>query len=247
MSDRPSSFSIALRSILFHLCVALITPPYAVFACLLFPLPHQLRYKLITGWTRLIIFFARTLCGIRFNIKGTEHLPSQPCILALKHSSAWETFAAQLIFPPQVWVLKRELLWIPFFGWGLWQLQPIAINRSSGAKAMRQMIQQANDRIKKGLWIVVFPEGTRSLPGERIEYKSGAAHLARSLNIPLVPVAHNAGYLWPKNDWRRYPGEITIEIGTPLLPDHFQNAKVHTQHLEEWIEGTVHQLGNPRL
>lgn len=241
-----SSIGIALRSILFHLCVAIITPPYAVFACSIAPfLPSRLRYRCITSWTRLVVNLAQKLCGIHFRIIGFEHVPTTPCIFALKHSSAWETFAAQVIFPPQVWVLKKQLLWIPFFGWGLRQLQPIAIDRSSGTRALRHMVEQAKDRIQKGLCIIVFPEGTRTRPGERTEYKSGAAYLARSLEVPVVPVAHNAGYLWSKNDWRRYPGEITVEIGTPLDPLAYPDAKSLTKALEEWVEGHVAQLGKP--
>jgi 1-acyl-sn-glycerol-3-phosphate acyltransferase len=237
---------IIIRSLLFHIAVAIITPPYAVFACLLAPLPHHKRYKLITSWTRLILWLARILCGIRFEIVGAENIPQTPCIFALKHSSAWETFAAQIIFPPQVWILKRELLWIPFFGWGLKQLDPIAIDRSSGAKALRSMMQQAKDRIARGLSIIVFPEGTRTPVGMRSEYKSGAAHLARTLDVPIVPVTHNAGYLWAKNDWRRYPGTITIKIGSALHPSDYKNTQLFTHALETWIEGHLAHLGDPR-
>jgi 1-acyl-sn-glycerol-3-phosphate acyltransferase len=237
--------AVTWRSILFHLTVAIITLPYALLAGLLAPFPHHLRYRWITSWTHLVVFLARVVCGIQFRVLGLEHLPSTPCILALKHSSAWETFAAQVIFPPQVWVLKKQLLWIPFFGWGLKQLNPIAIDRAAGTKALRQMTEQAKDRLAKGLYIIVFPEGTRTPPGERVDYKPGAAFLARSLQVPIVPVAHNAGYLWPKQDWRRYPGEITVHIGSPLSPTSYPDTKSLTHALEHWIETQVEQLGSP--
>lgn len=242
---KERSTGVALRSLLFHITVGLITPPYALFACLIAPLPPRLRYRIITSWTHLVVWLAQRLCGIRFRVIGLENIPSQPCIFALKHSSAWETFAAQVIFPPQVWVLKRELLWIPFFGWGLRLLQPIAINRSAGARAMRHMIDQAKDRIRRGLCIIVFPEGTRARPGEHIEYKSGAAFLARSIGVPVVPVAHNAGYLWSKQDWRRYPGEITVQVGPPIDPLAYPDAKSLTKAIEQWVENHVAQLGQP--
>jgi 1-acyl-sn-glycerol-3-phosphate acyltransferase len=244
---KTRTFSHTWRSLFFHLCVAIVTPPYAIFACLLAPLPHAQRYKLITSWTHLIIWMARVICRIHFQVIGQELIPQKACIFALKHSSAWETFAAQIIFPPQVWILKRELLWIPFFGWGLKQLDPIAINRSAGAKALRTMVQQAKERISRGLSIIVFPEGTRTLPGVRGEYKSGAAYLARALNVPIVPVTHNAGYLWAKNDWYRYPGIITIKIGEPLNPEEYSSTHTLTHALETWIEGNLAHLDDPHI
>src|SRR5688500_15786039 len=154
-----------LRSCLFTAALVLITPPYAVLALATFVLPRMLRYRIISGWSRLVIFLAKTLLGIRCKVEGRENLPARPAVILSKHQSAWETLAFQEIFPPQVHVLKRELLWIPFFGWGLALMSPIAINRGRGMTAMRQIARRGRERLEQGFWVVVFPEGTRVKPG----------------------------------------------------------------------------------
>jgi 1-acyl-sn-glycerol-3-phosphate acyltransferase len=154
-----------LRSTLFALIQALVTPPYALLALLTFPLPRMARYRIISGWSRLIVFFAKAILGIDWRIEGRENLPSRPAVILAKHQSAWETMAFQLIFPPHVHVLKRELLWIPFFGWGLALMSPIAINRSRGVSALRAIARRGRERLAQGFWVVVFPEGTRVPPG----------------------------------------------------------------------------------
>ena len=149
------------RSVLFAVALALITPVYALIALATFPLPRMARYRVISGWSRLMVFLARILLGIRWKVEGREHLPGRPAVILSKHQSAWETMAFQLIFPPQVHVLKRELLWIPFFGWGLALMSPIAIDRSRGVAALRAIARRGRERLAQGFWVIVFPEGTR--------------------------------------------------------------------------------------
>ena len=159
---------------------------------------------------------ARSLLGIDWKVEGHENLPARPAVILSKHQSAWETMAFQLIFPPQVYVLKRELLWIPFFGWGLALMSPIAIDRSRGFAALRTIARRGRERLEQGFWVVVFPEGTRVAPGERRAYHLGGAWLARGGGAPVVPVAHNAGLVWPRNAFLKRPGTVTVRIGPPI-------------------------------
>jgi len=192
------------------------TIPFTFLAILTFPLHPITRYKFISLWAKTILFWLKISCNINFKVQGLENLPKEPFMLLSKHQSAWETLAFQKIFPPPVWVLKRELLWIPFFGWGLAMTSPIAINRKSGKKSLEQMLSQGIDRIKKGFCIVVFPEGTRIKPKEIGKYHIGGAWLAKKAKINIIPVAHNAGYFWPKNSFIKKPGEITVSIGLAI-------------------------------
>jgi 1-acyl-sn-glycerol-3-phosphate acyltransferase len=233
--------SVFLRSCLFAVVQILITPPFAIVALLSFPLPLIARYRIITLWSQLIIGAAASICGVRYRVTGREHLPSQPCVVMSKHQSAWETIAFQLIFPPQVMVTKRELLWIPFFGWGLAVLAPIAIDRTAGRRALKRMLQQGTDRLTRGFWVIVFPEGTRVAPGERRTYRMGGAAIALHASVPVLPVAHNAGALWPRNAFLKRPGLITVSIGKPL-DGRDMKVETLTRMTEEWIEAEMRRL-----
>jgi 1-acyl-sn-glycerol-3-phosphate acyltransferase len=224
-----------LRSALFALGLMLVTPPYALFALLTFPLPRMARYRIISGWSRIVIFMARTILGIEWRVEGREHLPPRPAVILAQHQSAWETMAFQIIFPPQVLVLKRELLWIPFFGWGLALMSPIAIDRSRGLAALRSIARRGRERLEQGFWVVVFPEGTRVAPGVEREYHPGGAWLACASGALVVPVAHNAGLLWPRNAFLKRPGTVTVRIGPPIDAAN-RDAKTVNQLARTWIE-----------
>jgi len=224
-----------LRSLLFALAQMLVTPPYALFALFTFALPRMTRYRLISGWSWLIIRLARTILGIEWRVEGKEHLPSRPAVILSKHQSAWETMAFTLIFPPQVHVLKRELLWIPFFGWGLALMSPIAINRSRGMRALRTIARRGRERLAQGFWVVVFPEGTRVAPGVQREYHPGGAWLACAAGAPVVPVAHNAGLLWPRNAFLKRAGTVTVRIGPPIEAAN-RDPKTVNELARTWIE-----------
>jgi 1-acyl-sn-glycerol-3-phosphate acyltransferase len=225
----------ALRSAIFALALLVITPPYALLALATFALPRRLRYRIIAGWSRAVVVLAKTVLGIHWRVEGREHLPGRPSIILSKHQSAWETLAFQLIFPPQVHVLKRELLWIPFFGWGLALMSPIAIDRSRGGAALRAMARRGRERLAQGFWIVVFPEGTRVAPGERRRYQPGGAWLAAATGAPVVPVAHNAGLCWPRNAFLKRPGMVTVRIG-PAIDPAGRDAETINTLAEQWIE-----------
>lgn len=231
----------ALRSTLYFLLQIIITPPYALIVLVSYPLSPLNRYRVISGWAHIMLFLARVICGVRYCVLGTENIPKKPTIVLSKHQSAWETLVFQKIFPPQVWVLKKELLHIPFFGWGLAMTSPIAINRSLGRAALKQIVRQGRDRLQKGLWIIIFPEGTRVDPGKKGKYGIGGAWLATNTGVPVVPVAHNAGVLWGKNSFIKFPGTITVSIGEPIDPAGMDANELNNK-VEEWIELEVTRI-----
>jgi 1-acyl-sn-glycerol-3-phosphate acyltransferase len=235
------SAGVVLRSCLFFLLQLLLTPPYAVIAVLTFPFNALTRYRIISVWARLMMLALDHLCGIKFRVIGAENIPSEPCVILSKHQSAWETFAFQLIFPPQVYVIKRELLWIPFFGWGLAMCSPIAINRGAGPRAARQMLSQGKDRLARGFCVIVYPEGTRVAPGTRGKYQSSGSAIAFHAGVPVLPVAHNAGRCWQRNAFLKLPGTITVSIGPPLNTTG-RKADALTREVEAWIENEMQQI-----
>ncbi len=230
-----------LRSTLFLLGQIITAPIFTFIALLSMPIHPVTRNILISGWARSMIWWLRITCNIRHEIKGLENIPTTPSIILAKHQSAWETLAFQAIFPTQVYVLKRELLWIPIFGWGLAMSSPIAIDRSAGREALKKLVAKGKARLEKGLWVVIFPEGTRKAPGERGKYHIGGAWLASHTQTQVVPVAHNAGEFWAKNSFIKKPGVIQIHIGKPI-----QTTDVKTDALnslvEHWIESEMTTL-----
>jgi 1-acyl-sn-glycerol-3-phosphate acyltransferase len=233
---------VLLRSVLFVLVQAVLTPPYAAVSLLTFPFPPLTRYRIISSWSRVMVWTARRVCGIRYRVVGAANVPREPCIIASKHESAWETLAFQVVFPPQVWVVKRELLFVPFFGWGLAMLSPIAIDRSDKRRALRQTLEQGRERLADGFNIVVFPEGTRSAPGERGSYQAGGAWLAMNTDARLLPVAHNAGDCWPRNSFLKYPGVVTISIGEALSAHSGEKAADLMRRAADWIESETRRI-----
>lgn len=232
---------LVLRSLIFLLLQLLITPLFALLALLTFPLGALTRYRFISLWAKMMLRLLNIVCGIRHEVHGLENLPTEPCVVLCKHQSAWETLALQKIFPPQVWVLKRELLWIPFFGWALALTSPIAIKRSDGKAAMKQLLKQGKQRLQQGFCVVIFPEGTRVPFGQRGKYKIGGALLAESSGVPVVPVAHNAGRLWGRNAFSKHPGLITMSIGAPI-PTAGRKADEINAQVEQWIESEIQRL-----
>ena len=236
----------ALRSLLFALFQAIVTPIYAMLVLLSFWLPPLPRFRFITGWCLLNLIGARLICGIRHRVIGAENIPprSTPHLVMSKHSSTWETLSLNFLFPPLAFVAKKELLSIPFFGWAFTLASPITIDRKAGQDAMTQIVAQGRERLRQGFWIVVYPEGTRIRAGTRAHYKSGGARLAIALGIPIVPVAHNAGYLWPKGVFGKRAGTVTVSIGPAIRPEGDDMQRLIGE-VESWIENEVARLGNP--
>jgi 1-acyl-sn-glycerol-3-phosphate acyltransferase len=229
---------LTLRSLLFFLGQVVTAPIFTFVALLSLPFNPITRNNLISGWARSMIWWLRITCNIRHEIIGLENIPNTPSIILAKHQSAWETLAFQAIFPTQVYVLKRELLWIPIFGWGLAMSSPIAIDRSAGREALKKLVANGKDRLEKGLWVVIFPEGTRKAPGERGKYHIGGAWLATHTQTQVVPVAHNAGNCWPKNSFIKKPGVIQLHIGKPIQTADLKTDSLNGQ-VEAWIESEM--------
>jgi len=183
-----------------------------------FWLPYNAQFAIARCWARIVLWVLEHFCGLKYVVEGREHIPPGNHIVMSNHTSAWETIAQFLIFPPQVWVLKRELLWIPFVGWGLKMLKPIAINRGERHRAVNQVIEQGKERLAAGLWIIIFPEGTRVLAGQTRKYGLSGALLAIASGQCVVPLAHNAGTFWPRRGFMKKPGTIRVVIGAPILP-----------------------------
>ena len=234
----------AVRALVFLLFQILVTPFYAVAMLLFFWLPRVPLYKMAASWCSVVLFGARWICGIRHRVVGLENVPTTPSIVLSKHSSTWETLALTQFFPPLAYVAKKELLSIPFFGWGFRLASPITIDRSAGTDAMQQIAVQGRERFSQGFWIVLYPEGTRIRPGLRSKYKTGGARLAIELGVPVIPVAHNAGYLWPKGLFGKCPGTVTMSIGKPI-PSLGRETQSLMAEVESWIEDEIVRLGNP--
>lgn len=232
---------IVLRCVLFELARAMATVVFSLVALATFPFPALTRYRIITVWNRVVIGLARRLLGIRYRVVGLEHLPQQPAIVMAKHQSAWETIALPILLPPLAIVIKRELLRIPFFGWGFAMLSPIAIDRSAGKEALRQITEQGRARLEQGFWVLIFPEGTRVAPGSRGRYGIGGAWLAAHTGAPVVPVAHNAGELWPRHAFLKHPGTITLSIGPAIDTTGLKAGEINAR-VEAWIEAEMARL-----
>jgi len=232
----------ALRSLAFALFQIIVTPPYAVSILLLAWLPRIPRYRYITGWCAMNLWAARWICGIRSRVIGAENIPPTPVIVACKHSSTWETLFLSRYLPPLAYVAKKELLSVPFFGWGFRLASPITIDRTAGQDAMMQISEQGRARFAEGFWIILYPEGTRIRVGRRVRYKTGAARLASNMQVPILPIAHNAGWVWPKGVMGKRPGTITMSIGKPIAPNGM-NPSEFMQVVENWIEDEVARLG----
>lgn len=235
-----------LRALFYQVFLIVTVIPYAIACLIWMPLPLNLRYRLTVGWPRLAVWGARVILGIKWQVKGWENLPDSAAVVLSKHQSAWETmfFAAHL--PRNVcFVYKRELHRIPFFGWGLALLRMIPIDRSKGRDAVDQVIRVGQMRLDEGRWPLLFPEGTRTPPGQAGRYKMGGALLAKATGAPIIPIAHNAGECWPRRAFLKKPGTITVSIG-PLIPTQGRKAAELNREVEAWIENEMRVLNPER-
>lgn len=214
---------------------------FTVLAGLLVPLawllPLRYRYSVTLLWNRFNLWWLEVTCGVKYQVLGRENIPTSGAfIIMANHQSTWETFALPCIFPQQLsWVLKQELLKIPFFGWGLRLLRPIAIDRSAGKAAVKQISHQGKALLQEGISIVIFPEGTRVSPEETVPFKIGGAILAAHSGYPVIPVAHNAGKFWRRHSWIKHPGTITVSIGKPFSTKNLKVDDIN-QQAQAWIE-----------
>jgi 1-acyl-sn-glycerol-3-phosphate acyltransferase len=236
---------VILRSALFLLLATLLTIPFGMLVSLAMLFPMRIRYAIIAAWRHGFMALSRYVLGINYRVIGRENIPAAPAVVLSKHQSAWETVALQEIFPSLVFVLKKELLRLPFFGWGLAAMKMISIDRAAGKDALKQVVDQGRDRLAAGYWVVIFPEGTRVAPGHKRRYKPGGAHLALHAGVKVVPVAHNAGEVWGKNAFLKSPGLITVSIGSAIDPAGKSVAEINML-AEAWIEAEMHRLSPHR-
>jgi 1-acyl-sn-glycerol-3-phosphate acyltransferase len=224
-----------LRSVLFTTALFAGTMVYAIVVLLFGWLPSQKLYVIARSWGSFYMWLLAKLCNLTYTVEGRENIPPGAHVSMWKHSSAWETIAQAAVFPPQAWVLKRELMWIPLVGWAVKCLKPIAINRKAGATAVTQVVEQGKQRLREGLWILIFPEGTRVAVGETRKYGVSGSLLASKAGCKIIPVAHNAGYFWPRRGWMKKPGNIQVVIG-PAIDAAGRDPRELNEEVRAWIE-----------
>ncbi len=230
-----------LRSLVFQFYFFASVGIAAMTIFFLWPFPFAYRSAVARNWGKSMLWVGRVVCGLDYVIEGRENIPAQPSVIMIKHTTVFETYTQLAIFPPQTWVVKRELQWIPLFGWGLAAMRPIAINRSAGHTAVMQVIAQGRERLAQGIWITVFPEGTRMPPGQTKKYGVSGAALARDVQCPIVPVAHNAGDFWPRRGLKKRPGLIRFCIGPPIDPADRPPRETNLM-VQDWIESRMREI-----
>jgi 1-acyl-sn-glycerol-3-phosphate acyltransferase len=225
-----------LGSLLFTTWLFVWTASYGLFFVVAASLlPFRGRFALARFWGVVLLASLKWLCRLDYRVEGREHLPAGNHVALMKHSSSWETFAQAVLLPPQVWVLKRELMWVPVIGWGLKLMRAISVNRGAGGAAVRGVLEQGKRRLAEGEWIVIFPEGTRMPPGETRRYGVSGALIAVETGKLIVPVAHDAGYYWPRRGWYKRPGTIRVVIGPPIHTEGRDPRAVNAE-AQAWIE-----------
>jgi len=227
------SLMLFLRSLLYFLGSTLVLSFLVAIALSLFFLPIKYRYSILSRWSIFCMWWLKVTLNIKLNVIGNKNIPNEASVIISNHQSTWETLAFQTIFPHQTWVLKQELQWIPIFGWGLSLLKPITIDRGEKLKAIKKVIKQGSARIKEGIFVIVFPEGTRQPFTKLGEYQSGGMAIAKKTGCNIIPVYHNAGRLWPKGSFVKKPGAITLVIGKPIQPIG-KNATELTKEVRDW-------------
>lgn len=225
-----------IRSVVYLLFQLITVAPWSILCVAVAPLPRPTRYRITMFWLHMQIWALKWIVGIRYRVLGAEHLPDGPAVLLSKHQSTWETFFYPTFMPRELcYVFKRELLYVPFFGWGIGLLDMIHIDRSKGTDAFEAVVRQGSQKLAQGRWIIMFPEGTRIPVGQTGRYKSGGARLAVRTGAPVIPIAVNAGEVWPKRPWIKRPGLVTVSIGPPIKTEGKTPDAVN-QEVEAWIE-----------
>lgn len=235
----------ALRSMLFLVGAVFITAFYGLAVPASGLVSYRAALYVARQWAQVLLWWVQVSCGIRHEVRGWENVPTTPTVIMAKHQSAWETIFIEATFPFQCWIIKKELLWLPFVGWGLAAVRSIAIDRSSGMNAREQIVQQGTKRIEQGLWVTIFPEGTRVAVGKRGRYGIGGATLATRTGTPIMPIAHNAGEFWGRYAFRKTAGTVQVVIGPPI-PTAGRDALEVNREVEAWIEGEMVKLNPER-
>jgi len=232
-----------IRSLLYTTLLFLTTMAFGVVVLVsaLLPLSIEQRYVIPRTWGRFECWLASVICGIGYVVEGQQNLPDEPFVSLWKHSTAWETMAQMFVVPTASWLLKREVLWIPIVGWAVSTYKPIAINRRAGHSAVNQVVKQGRERLAAGMGVVVYPEGTRMAPGQTRRYGISGALLAVEAGVPVVPIAHNAGYFWRRRSLLKRPGTIYVVIGPPIDARGLDPRQVN-ERAQQWIEATIAEI-----
>ena len=234
-----------VRSLLFMLILLVVTPPYTLLVILCRPLPHHMRRRSVVPWVNFAIWLVKHVLGIPYRLLGAENIPARPSIVLAKHQSAWETLMLQEVFKDTVFVWRKEIKYLPFFGWALASIPMIETDRSATKSTLKRLVDQGRDRLDHGYTVIIFPEGTRAQPGSKNRYKVGGAHLAVETGAPVVPVALNSGEFWGRNALFKRSGVVTVSIGPAIDPKGLTAGEV-TQRAEDWIEAEMRRI-SPRL
>ena len=237
-------FWLGIRSTLFWIFFLPMTLLLASLLSLSFFMPLVIRIGIVHLWIGYSLGCLRLFCGLGYEVEGLENIPQHGFIVMSKHSSTWETIALQGLFRPMVWVVKRELTWIPFFGWALWSMNAIALNRGTGRKAINQLVRESKVSMDKGRILMLFPEGTRVPPGQHKPFKLGGAIVSQQTGYAVLPVAHNAGEYWPRHSWIKWPGKIRIVIGKPIDPEEKTPEEIITE-VADWIQAECKKISDP--
>lgn len=236
---------LAIRSLLFYILHWPTT--FILSALIIIVRPFGIRASYFFGrlWSRLNGLYLKTICGIAYEVIGKKNIPEGPAVYLAKHQSAWETIIFPSIFPPYMWVLKRELFYVPIFGWCLKALGHIGIDREMGIKSLKQINEEGARLLKEGYSIIIFPEGTRVAPGHMGEFNPGGVSLALKAGVPIVPVTHNAGLFWRRKEFAKRPGKITVVIDEPILTDGISPSarKELNQKVRDIIEMRLKEIG----
>ena len=227
-----------LRSLFFQFYLYISVLCASILVVLSFPLPYAIKFSIARNWGQSMLWVGEKVCNIKFQVEGKENIPLQPSVIMIKHSSVFEAYAQLVVFPQQTWVVKKELQWVPIFGWALNILKAIPINRKSGRTAVTQVIEEGKKRLKNGIWITIFPEGTRMKPGESKKFGISGAILAKSANVKIIPVAHNAEDFWESHKIIKKPGTVRFCIGRPINTNEKEVREINLE-VKEWIDSKM--------
>ncbi len=242
VKHKDVNFNVIVRSTVFWSIMAFSTIFYNLMAMLIIFTSVRNRHAAVVTWSKLFVFLSKHLCKVTYEVHGAKNIIKGPAVISSNHQSMWETMAYSVIFPSQVPILKRELLYIPFFGWTLRTISPIAIDRSKRSGTLGQIYRQGKEKISHGFWLLVFPEGTRAAPDKVLPYKTGVVKIAQHLDIPIVPVAHNAGHCMPKSSFWVFPGHIDVVVDQPIYVDKEASPEQVASQLENWTKQEIQKL-----
>jgi 1-acyl-sn-glycerol-3-phosphate acyltransferase len=243
ISYQDNSIRIYLGSAAFLLASIIATIVIAPMILITAIFPFPVRYSCARAWAGIVLKIAELCCGIRYEVEGLEHIKTENAAIVLSnHQSAWETIAFRYLLPAQTSLFKQSLLWIPFWGWAMATLKPIAIDRNNKYAALRKLISQGTEALKQGLWVVVFPEGTRMPVSEMGKFSAGGAMLAQQSEYPVIPIAHNAGKFWPRYSFLKYPGTIKVKIGPPIASKGRKTSDINKE-AEDWVIQAMREIG----